>query len=116
MLRLKPLATLLLEAFFSAILPDLNHVVLPTPPPLLRVDGHLVPVPADLRPSVRPQRHRLLLMMWKKSETLREREAGLGVRNRVLVSSSETREKGTLRLGTFNFVCVVFEVREGLEE
>lgn len=39
----------------------------------------------------------------------------MGVRNRVLESSSEAREKGTLRLGTFNFVCVVFEVREGWE-
>lgn len=57
LLRLHALAPLLLQALLAMILPDLVHVVLPPMPPLLGVDGDFVPVPADLRPRIWPQRH-----------------------------------------------------------
>lgn len=57
-LGLEALATLLEEALLPAVPPDLHHRVLPPPPSLLRVHRHLVPVPANLGPRARPQRHR----------------------------------------------------------
>lgn len=57
-LGLEALAALLEEALLPAVPPDLHHRVLPPPPSLLRVHRHLVPVPANLGPRARPQRHR----------------------------------------------------------
>lgn len=54
LLGLETFPTLLEQALFALVLPDLNHVVLPTPPPFLRIHGHLVPVPANLGPRTWP--------------------------------------------------------------
>lgn len=54
----QPLAALLEQALLALALADLHQVVLPAPPPLVGVHRHLVAVPADLRPRVRPERHR----------------------------------------------------------
>jgi hypothetical protein len=57
LVRYEAFATLLLQALFSAALSDLDHVVLPSATTFLDVHGNLVPVPADLCPRARPQRH-----------------------------------------------------------
>lgn len=56
-LGLEPLAAPLEEALLAAVLADLHHIVLAPPPPLLRVNRHLVPVPPHLDPLARAQRH-----------------------------------------------------------
>lgn len=55
---LKAFTSLLLQALFSPILPDLNHVVLSPPPTFFRIHRDLVSVPANLSPRTRPERHR----------------------------------------------------------
>lgn len=58
LLGLHTLTTLLLKTLLPAALPDLDHVVLPPPPPFLGIHRHLVLVPTNLRPLARPERHR----------------------------------------------------------
>lgn len=52
-----PFTPLFLETLLTARFTELNHVILSSPPPLLRIHGHLKTVAAHLHPLARPQWH-----------------------------------------------------------
>ena len=102
----KAFTTLLLQALFTTVLTDLDHVVLPTTAAFLGVHRHLVAVPPHLGPGVWSQRHGLWSAWESKiEESVRER-VRLRFEGRVCMCDCEWMSE-TVRWWFFLFVCSV---------